>query len=309
MREIYLYSPIYDFVAENLISQIEENMSTDITLRENTPGGSVFASYGIYKKISEHGNVHLKVDGCAMSGGAFLPLFVKSSECLDVSRFLFHRADMYVANEEDQAFLDSINADLKAKMKQKINPKIFKEVTGYSYEDLFDPEKRIDITLTGAEAKKIGLIDKVIKLTPAMQSEITALNERYAVAAQQEKPLNKNTMTLAELKAKHPDLFKQVRNLGIKKERDRVLAFMAFSDIDAEAVKKGIEAGKPISQKELADFTAKGISKGKTEAIKSDSEKKTLTTEEQETKEKSDKEKNLEAFRKAALVNAGIEVK
>ncbi len=269
-KELYIYSPFYDFIVENLISQIEDNMNVDITLRENSPGGSVYSAYGAYTKIKEHGKVHLKVDGAAMSAGAFLPLYCKSSECLDVSRFVFHRADMYVSNDEDQAYLDGINADLKAKMKMKIDSKIFKQVTGYSIEDMFNPEKRIDITLTGAEAKKIGLIDKVVKLTPEMQSEITAFNNKYySVAAEVNEPpapvakTNSNTkiiMTIEKLKSEHPAIYAEVVALGVAQEKDRVEACLVFADIDPKAVKAAIESGKPLSQKQISELTLKSLS-------------------------------------------------
>ncbi len=271
-KELYLYYQMYDFIAQDLIAQIEENMDNEIVLRENTPGGSVLAAYGIYTKIKEHGNVHLKVDGAAMSAGAFLPLFCKSSECLDVSRFMFHRADMYVENENEQKFLDEVNKDLKAKMKMKIDSKLFKEITGYTIDDLFNPEKRIDIYLTGTEAKKIGLVDKVNKLTPKMQSEITAFNRLYSVAASSigDKPLetnkpkiqtsNKIKMTKEQFKAEHPEIYSEVFALGVAAEKDRVESCLVFNDIDPKAVKAAIESGKPLSQKQISELTLKSLS-------------------------------------------------
>lgn len=303
-KEIYLYSAIYDFIAQDIISSIEENIGGDITLRANTPGGSVFSAYGIYQKIKEHGNVNLKVDGAAMSCGALLPLYAKYTECLDVSRFLFHRADMYVANENDQTFLDNINKDLKAQIKKKIDADTFKEVTGYTIEELFNPEKRIDITLTGAEAKKIGLVDKVVKLTPEMEHELTAFHNRYKVAANattlpQTHKKSNNKMDINQLKTDHPAVFAEAVALGekqgIEKEKIRVKAFMAFASIDAEGVNKAIMDGTEFTVAHVADFGAKAATKSTPAAVVTEAPAAVVTANNPETVQ-TEEQKNVTAF-------------
>lgn len=309
-KELYLYSPIYDFVAAELLASIEENMGSDITLRENTPGGSVFSAYGIYSKVKEHGNVHLKVDGSAMSGGAFLPLYVKSSECLDVSRFMLHRADMYVEDGEDQAFLDSINKDLKAQMKAKIDEAKFKDVTGYTIDELFNPETRLDIYLTGKQAKEIGLVDKVVKLTPEMQKAISAFNNKmYNVAAMATEPNVKNSniknMTADEIKQQNPAVYAEILALGVAQERDRVEACMVYNDIDPVAVKKAIESGKPLSQKEMAELNLKAVS-GKLLTDVTTGAAPAVNTPEVPAMEKTAEEKELEDFNKQVTAHLKI---
>jgi ATP-dependent protease ClpP protease subunit len=198
-KELYLYTGIYDFSAQELIAQIEENMGEEVVLREMCPGGSVFATHGICAKLVEHGNITIKVDGCAMSSGANLLPYAKRVICLDVSKFLLHRADMDIESTEDQIFLDSINKDLKAKLLLKVDASKFKEVTGYTINDMFNPSQRINITLNAKEAKDIGLVDEIVKLSP---KEITALNERLCgISASSEitkkeilTPKNKNKM-------------------------------------------------------------------------------------------------------------------
>lgn len=264
-KELYLYSGIYDFTAQELIAQVEENMSEDVNLRVTSPGGSVFAANGIAAKISEHGNVTAKVDGCAMSSAANILPYAKSVECLDVSRFVLHRADMDVTCKEDQDFIDAINKDLKAKFLLKVDASKFKEVTGYTINDMFNPAQRIDIPLNAKQAKAIGLVDKINTLSP---KEATALNAKLygavAAAPEPEKVLiikNKPKMDLAQLKTDHPALHAEVvANVTkevLAREKDRVGAWTKFNDVDPAAVAAGIESGLPLSQTQMVDFLLK----------------------------------------------------
>ena len=50
-KELYLYNPIYSFVAEEVIKELNASMDDNVTLRLNTPGGSVFAGWGIIAKM------------------------------------------------------------------------------------------------------------------------------------------------------------------------------------------------------------------------------------------------------------------
>jgi ATP-dependent Clp protease protease subunit len=295
-KELYLYSPIYDFIAESLIAQMEENKSEDIVIRANTPGGSVFSGWGIIAKMKEHeGTVKMKVDGSVASMGTFCLIFAEEAEALDVSRIHLHRADMYINNPEQQAFLDGVNKDLKAKLTAKIDAAKLKELKGITIDEIFDPEKRLEVWLTAKEAKAIGLIQKIVKLNPA---EITAINDYWKIAAENKPedkpdptPTNK-VMTLEELKAKHPELYAQLVALGVAQERDRVGAWLAFKDIDPEAVAAGIKEGKTMSQTEFAEFTVKALSpealnkvkKGNAPAVETEEvkDKKEATAEEKE---------------------------
>jgi ATP-dependent protease ClpP protease subunit len=307
-KELYLYSPIYDFVAVDLIAAIEEHSGEDITLRVNSPGGSVFSNYGICAKMTEHGAVNVKVDGAAMSSGANLLPYAKFVECLDVSTFLLHRADMYVENDADKAFLAKINKDLKAKLLMKVDQDTFKEVTGHTIEEMFNSETRIDIFLDAKQAKKIGLVDKITKLSPA---DVTAFNNKmFAVAAisnptQENKPTNHITMTLDKLKAEHPAVYAEVFALGIAQEKDRVEACMAFVEIDPAAVKTAIEGGKPLTQKQMADFTIKAMSKNTLTALAGEQAPPVAGSE--ESAAKTVKENAIAEFEKS--VNANLNIK
>lgn len=300
MAEILLYGSIYSFTAEDIVSQINNRMEDpEITLRISSGGGDVFAGYSILAKLQEYkGKLTVKVDGWAASMAAFMLLFAEDSESLDVSNFVFHRADMSVYTPEDQTWLNSVNAMMRLKMKAKVDANLFKTVTGYSYDEMFDPNKRIDVNITAKQAKQLGLIKRITTLNVSAAKQIESDFMRIAAHSdklpesiksvidadkpESFKPIN-TIMTIAELKAAHPaiiaEIEKNAADAAVNAERDRVGAFMEFHDIDPVAVKAGIEAGKPISATEMAAFARKGIQAASVQAA-SDATQVDTTTEE-----------------------------
>tara|TARA_R110001606_G_scaffold374612_3_gene532480 strand:+ start:647 stop:1609 length:963 start_codon:yes stop_codon:yes gene_type:complete len=281
-KELYLYGGVHEYSVEDLLEKIEANMDEEIVLRLNTPGGNVLAGWGLIAKMREHGNVTIKVDGSAMSMGAVMLPFAKKVEALDVSRILIHRADMYVSSPEDQAFLDGINKDLRAKLTSKIDEAKLKEITGFSISDIFNPKQRLDVILDAKQAKKIGLVDKVNKLSP---EEAKAMTEKlYNVAAsaapvdQEVKPnvkLKPLNMDIDKLKADHPLVFAAVFALGVTKgaddHKELCAAWNQFSDVDAEAVKAGIESGVAPKMSEVITLMKKGGASAEVAAIEVES--------------------------------------
>lgn len=319
-KELYLYTGIWDFTAEKLISGIEANKLEDIVIRVNSPGGSVFSGWGIVAKMKEHdGHVKVKIDGVAASMSGYLPVFADEVEALDVSRILIHRADGYVNSEEDQNFLDGVNKDLRAKMSAKINAAKLKELKGVTIDDIFDAKDVLNVWLTGKEAKAIGLVDKIVKLQP---TEINAINDNLSITAsiadeapvppRQEnskiqKPSNK-VMTLEELKAQHPGLYAQAvaagKTEGSAEERTRIAAWEAWRHIDAEAVDKGIKEGKAITAADISIFTAKAVSPEFLKKLSANNAPE-VKTKEDDAKVKTEKEKNISSFMDEVNANLG----
>jgi ATP-dependent protease ClpP protease subunit len=300
-KELYLYTEIYDFIAQELLQSIDNAADDDITLRISTPGGSVFAGWGIIAKLLEHKNkVSIKVDGAAMSMGTAVLVFFEDVECLDVSTFMLHRADMFVENESERTLLDKVNKELRAKLEAKIDSEKLKELKGISIKDLFEAEKRIDLFLTAKEAKAVGLVKKINKLAP---NELQALQNKYFSIAAKHSPENNNnnnnpkiTMTIEKFKAEHPAVYAEIVALGATQERERVEALLVYNEVDPAAVKAAIESGKPVSAKQMAEFSLKALSNGTLNKIGKDSEKDTVETPEAEAKEKTAAEKKVSDF-------------
>jgi ATP-dependent protease ClpP protease subunit len=171
---ILLYFQIWDFIAMEFIEKLNEYEGEETTIRINSPGGNVFAGWGMIAAVTEFtGTLKVKVDGVAASMAAYLVLFCENVECVDVSRFMLHPARGYVENDEDQALLDSVNAELKAKMKSKFDAELFKSVTGHTIDDMF--KDNVDIWLTAKQAKKLGMVNKINRLDPSEKQAFTQL--------------------------------------------------------------------------------------------------------------------------------------
>lgn len=299
-KEITLYYGIYNWTAEALINKIEEHMGEELTMRVCSPGGDVFAAWGVCAKISEHGNITMKLDGMSASAaGLMLPLYAKRVESLDVTRGLLHRANAYVSTPEEQKLLNDINADIRKKIEMRVTAEKFKKVTGATLDDLFNPETRIDIWLSAKQMKELGIVHKVNTLKPAeMEATASAIVAASIYEADvTEKPTPQPTqkpptptptqtqktknMTLEELKTQNPTLYAQIvaeaKKEGAKEERDRIGAWLAWVQIDAKKVVEGIKSGDVISQTIVSEFQVAALSTDRLEKLKRDSAGKVPT--------------------------------
>jgi len=317
-KELYLYTNVSNYSAQDIISKMEENAGSDIVIRVNSPGGDVFAGWGIIAKMKEaEGNILMKVDGWAASMSAFMLLFANEVEALETSKFILHRADMYVSSPEDQLFLDNVNKDLKTKMSKKLNFDKLKELKNVGIEDIFNPDARLDVVLNAKEAKQIGLVNKITKLSV---TEIDAMYNRFNIAASSEETITntpKNTiMTLADLKEKHPAVYAEAVKIGndagvtagVTKERNRVLAHIAFADVDLKQTIEGIAKGEELSEEKKTELATARITKGVLANIEK-ANPGALKTEQISAEEKTEKEKQTSDFLAEALTFCGVKSK
>jgi ATP-dependent protease ClpP protease subunit len=281
-KEIYLYSGIYSFTAEDVIRQMEENKNSDIVIRMNTNGGDPQAAYGMIAKMKEmKKNVTIKVDGKALSSGAFMLPFASKVVALNVSEFLIHRAAYtpgYEANAmtpAERSALVRMNNDLRSAIEKKVTADKFRQVTGFSYDQVFNISDRIDVTLTAEQMKDMGLVDDIIDIN---DSEIAAFSDKYyfsdvktanvavGLGDEMKSALAKieaftkqknNGMDITTLKTSHPDVYATVVAEGIAQERDRVGSWNAFAGIDPVAVAAGIKSGKAITETDRSEFMLK----------------------------------------------------
>jgi len=291
MNNILVYSGIYNFTAESFINAVQEiPAEEELTVRLNSPGGSVFAGWGMIAAITERtGKTILKVDGNASSMAFIMVPFFDYIQALDVTSFMVHRAEAYIENVDDQQMLDNVNKSLRAILEKRLDAEKFKSITGISIADIFELKERRNIWLTAKEAKAVGLIDKVVRLEP---KEMQAINENLVAFAKFDfaaedgtsqgsddnaggsnnnyKPKNQK-MTLEQFRAENPDLHAQIIQAGVAQERDRVGAFLAFVDIDKDLVVKAVKDGDSMSQTFTAEMTKKAIAAQTLAKIEADS--------------------------------------
>ena len=271
-QEVLLYGQIYaqssiDFI--NGISAVGED--DELSVRVNTNGGDVLYGWGMVAKFNEFKGVKkIKVDGSAYSMGACFLAYadVENVEALDVSEFLIHRAaypswyeDNYMSDSEKEN-LKTINSSLHDAFKNRIDVNKFKEISGKTLKEVFSMDGRIDVFLTAQQAKQIGLIGKITKITPTKKAEISAINQR--IAANYTGGKNKNTnnfnpskMTKEDFKREHPEAYAAIVNEGVTAERDRCGAYLAYITADKDAVIAGIKSGEQMSATTQAELNIK----------------------------------------------------
>lgn len=282
-RELLIYGRIGEYSSSDFINSINEVEETDdLSVRINTNGGEPEYLWGMAAKFNEFkGKKTVKVDGKAYSAGMLFLCYADNVEALDVSEFLVHRAAYPEWYEKSEMFtaemkgnLERINISLRKAIEAKIDVAKFEQLKGVKMKDIFSMETRLDVFLTAKEAKEIGLVDKIIKLTPTKKAEIASFMDvqiaaeykpfkQEVIEAKKEevKPKIENKMNIDKLRAEHPELFTQVLKQGADAERDRVGAWMAFVDVDAEAVAKGIKDGETLSATAMAELSRKMFSK------------------------------------------------
>ncbi|MBU1164408.1 ATP-dependent Clp endopeptidase proteolytic subunit ClpP [Patescibacteria group bacterium] len=164
-RIIFLGSPIDDVVANTVIAQLlfleSEDSKKDIKIYVNSPGGSVTAGLAIYDTMQ-----YVKPDvmticvGLAASMGAVLLSSGKKGKriALPNSEIMLHQV---MGGAEGQA------ADIKVRAEHilKIHARLNQILAKHTEQPLAKIEKDTDrdFFMSAEEAKKYGLVDKIIK--------------------------------------------------------------------------------------------------------------------------------------------------
>lgn len=164
-RIIFLGEPIDDNVVNTIIAQLlfldTENSSEDIKIYINSPGGSVTSAMALYDSMQ-----HVKADvstiviGQAASAAAvLLSAGAKGKRfALPNSRIMIHQV---MGGVEGQQTDVEIQAREMLRMKNQIN-EIMAKHTGQSLKKIENDTER-DYFMTPEDAKKYGLIDKIIQ--------------------------------------------------------------------------------------------------------------------------------------------------
>lgn len=164
-RIIFLGEPIDDAVANTLIAQLlfldAENSKEEIKIYINSPGGSVTSAMAMYDTIQ-----HVKSDvaticvGQAASAAAvLLSAGAKGKRfALPNARIMIHQV---MGGVEGQQTDVEIQAREMLRMKNQIN-EIMAKHTGQPLKKIEQDTDR-DYFMTPEEAKKYGIIDKIIQ--------------------------------------------------------------------------------------------------------------------------------------------------
>ncbi len=161
---IFLDGPIDDHVANLVIAQMlflqSEDPKKDISLYINSPGGSASATLAMIDTMNHIKNdVSTIVVGMAASGGAWLLSAGTKGKrfALPNSEVMIHQP---LGGAEGQATEIKIRAEQILKLRENL-AKIMAKNTGQPLSKIEKDIER-DFFLTAEEAKKYGIIDKVL---------------------------------------------------------------------------------------------------------------------------------------------------
>lgn len=315
LGEIYSYTVAWFF--DQITAAIEEDDEAKFNLRLNTTGGSPEYGMSIIEKVQEDIDQFdaVKVAGQAHSMGLFLLCYlpVEKVEVLDTTQAILHRPAWpdWIEKASDfkgsayEASLVKCIKDVQKAFTNRVNIEALENLPqmkekNLKVKDIFSMEERVEVLLSGADLKKIGIAGTVNTVTPKKAAEINATFdlfknckslEEFRIAAKKvDSPETKKEdnskpqiMNIQELKAQHPALYAEVFALGetsgAQKEQDRVGSITAFMTVDPEGVKAAIASGKPLTETQRSEWLLKASSADHLAKVKKDSEKEVQNAE------------------------------
>ena len=173
-RIIFLVGPVDDNIASLVCAQLlfleAENPKKDISMYINSPGGVVTSGLSIYDTMEYiRPDVSTVCIGQAASMGSLLLAAGKKGKrfCLPHSRIMTHQPSGGV---QGQASDIEIHAREIINLKKKLN-KIYEKHTGQSLNAI---EKLMDRDhfMSSEDAKKFGIVDKVVAERPKTETEV-----------------------------------------------------------------------------------------------------------------------------------------
>lgn len=163
-RIILLSGEINDHIASSIVAQLlfleAEDPDKDINFYINSPGGVITSAFSIYDTMNYiRSDISTICIGQAASAGAFLLSSGTKGKrfSLPNSRIMIHQP---LGGAQGQATDIEIQAREILRLKKILN-EIMAENTGQSIEKITQDTER-DFFMSGEEAKKYGLVDKIL---------------------------------------------------------------------------------------------------------------------------------------------------
>lgn len=164
-RVIFLGDEVNEHTANLIVAQIlfleNQDANKDITLYINSPGGSVYHALGIYDTM-QYVKSDIQTVGIGMQASAAAILLSSGTKG---KRLLLPHATVMIhqpSSATSRAKISDLEIDLREgiRLKHKLN-EILAKNTGQSIARIEKDSDR-DYWMTADEAKKYGLVDKVI---------------------------------------------------------------------------------------------------------------------------------------------------
>lgn len=178
--ELFLYTEIgaYGIGAEDFIAQLKAYSGQRVTLRINSPGGSVFEGAAIYNAVKRHpGGVDVVIDGLAASMASVIACGGTSVAMASNALFMIHNpaSDMWGDAEDMRR-----EADLLDKVKETI-VNSYRDRTGMDAEEI-SSMMDAETWLTAEQALEFGFIDSITEpLKAAAKHDLSRFKNRAAI--------------------------------------------------------------------------------------------------------------------------------
>ena len=275
------YAATSPSVVKQAIFEAEEAGEKELLVEINSGGGSVFAGAEIYYALKKfNGTVNIEIPSLAASAASFIAMAGSKVSMSIMGQLMIHGASTSTVGnhqnmEETRDFLRNIDDSI-------INAYLTK--TSMSREELRTMMNK-DTWMTAQQALDYGLIDEILFETQQPDAVANAGNSESneslpqevidkvkaeilagktndlpdpANNAETQKPENKEEekMDLEKLKNDHPELFKQVKNLGFKEgvaaENKRIKEIEDLSVPGNETLVNKAKYEEPVTAEKLA---------------------------------------------------------
>ncbi|MTI13012.1 head maturation protease, ClpP-related [Sansalvadorimonas verongulae] len=158
--ELLIYDVIGDWQglsAKELVNDLKAISAEDITVRINSPGGSVFDGIAIYNALRYHpANIHVRIEGLAASIASVIAMAGDTITMADNSLMMIHNPLGWVGGEAEDM---RRTADMLDKATEAI-ALAYSGKSGTPVEDI-TPLMASETWMTAKEAKAQGFIDVV----------------------------------------------------------------------------------------------------------------------------------------------------
>lgn len=245
--ELYIYGVIGDYFdgmdALAIAKDIKDLDVENITVRINSPGGSVYDGMAIMSLLKRHpANVKAIIDGHAMSAATVIMLGADEIEATEGSFIMIHDAWTFAMGNAKE--LQKTAEDLETISAQIADLYVAK--TGKPIDEIramMDEEK----ILTAAEALEFGLIDSTDERMPiaacaeVMNKYLAQAKKAYQAKTTPKEPI----MDTDEVK-------NEAKQEALAEERQRVAEVNAAFQADPAFANSAIEAGQTVAEAKAA---------------------------------------------------------
>jgi len=218
-----------------------------LDVRINSPGGDVFAAYAIMNQLKSHkANVNVYIDGLAASAATIVAMAGDTINIPSSAMMMVHDPMVVLWGAYNTKDFQEMT-DFLEKIKESIVNAYFQR-TKISKEDLSNMMSE-ETWMTGEEAIEKGFADSLTDVNVDLEVQVNSNNKFLVVnnhkfdmgrfknmpkipqrqnARQAEPQGTKNNMKgvqdlkLEDFKNQFPDLFKEVKDIGAKEERQRI---------------------------------------------------------------------------------------